>query len=263
MDFDPSEAGVDDTFGITVEAADELLLDLQWAEPWNGVETDLDAFLLDDKGELVKVGGFPVLSSDDNVVGTQRPFEFLGWENEGPEQEVQLVINRYSGVSPRLKSILTENGRGVSATEYPESAEGDVVGPSVFGHAGATAAVTAGAVRYDDSSKPEFFSSRGPVKHYFGPVIGKSPAAPIAEQAIAKPDLAATDGGANTFFGNFQAGVWRFFGHLRRRAPRRRCGGPDPPGQPGREPRAGPRSAAGDGEPGRRLRSRSGRGGAG
>ncbi len=212
MDFDPGEAGVDDTFGITVEAADELLLDLQWAEPWDGVETDLDAFLLDDKGKLVEVEGTPILSADDNVAGTQRPFEFVGWENEGPEQEVQLVINRYSGAAPRLKSILTENGRGVSETEYPESAAGDVVGPSVFGHAGATAAITAAAVRHNDSSKPEFFSSRGPVKHYFGPVLGKGPAAPIAEQVIPKPDLAATDGGANTFFGNFQAGVWRFFG---------------------------------------------------
>jgi subtilisin family serine protease len=216
MDFDPEESTTDDTFGITVEEADELLLDLQWAEPWNGVETDLDAFLLDDEGKLVEVEveskGFPVLSTDDNVAGTQRPFEFLGWENEGPEQEVQLVINRYSGASPRLKSILVENGRGVSATEYPKSTEGDVVGPSVFGHSGATAAVTAAAVRYNDGSKPEFFSSRGPVKHYFGPVVGKVPAAPIAEQVIAKPDLAATDGGANTFFGKFQAGVWRFFG---------------------------------------------------
>ncbi|MCW2988545.1 MAG: Alkaline phosphatase, partial [Solirubrobacterales bacterium] len=41
MDFNP-KAAKDDTFGITVEANDELVLDLQWAEPWNGVGTDLD-----------------------------------------------------------------------------------------------------------------------------------------------------------------------------------------------------------------------------
>jgi len=211
MDFDPGP-GEDDTFGITVEAADELLLDLQWAEPWNGVDTDLDAFLLDEGGNPVEVEGSPVLSVDDNVEGSQRPFEFLGWENEGAEQEVQVVINRFGGASPRLKSILVENGAGVSATEYPESGEGDIVGPAVFGHAGAPAAIAAGAVRYNDGTKPEFFSSRGPVKHYFGPVAGATPAAPIGEQVIPKPDLAATDGGANTFFGSFQAGVWRFFG---------------------------------------------------
>ena len=211
MDFDPSGAA-DDTFGITVEGDDELLLDLQWAESWNGVATDLDAFLLDEDGDLVKVGGFPVLSVDDNVGGTQRPFEFVGWENEGAEQEVQLVINRFSGASPRLKSILVENGAGVSATEYPESSGGDVVGPAVFGHAGASAAIAAGAVRYSDGTKPESFSSRGPVKHYFAPVTGVTPAASIGEQVIPKPDLAATDGGANTFFGSFQAGAWRFFG---------------------------------------------------
>jgi subtilisin family serine protease len=212
MDFDPDGVAVDDTFGLTVEAADELLLDLQWAEPWNGVETDLDAFLLDDNGDLVEAEGFPVFSTDDNVGDTQRPFEFLGWENEGPEKEVQLVINRFSGGDPRLKLALVENGRGVSATEYPESSEGDVVGPTVFGHSGALAAISVAAVRFNNSTKPEFFSSRGPVKLYFGPVVGSAPAAPTGEQVILKPDLAATDGAVNTFFGNFQAGVWRFFG---------------------------------------------------
>jgi hypothetical protein len=212
MDFDPEVGAPDEAFGITVEAGDELLIDLQWAEPWNGVGTDLDAFLLDKDGKLVEAEGFPVAAAGDNVTGSQRPFEFLAWENEGPEQEVQLVINRFGGDDPRLKFALLENGGGVSETEYPESSAGDVVGPTVFGHAGAAAAIGAGAVRYNDSTKPERFSSRGPVKHYFGPVTGAAPAAAIEEQLIPKPDLAATDGGANTFFGKFQAGVWRFFG---------------------------------------------------
>jgi hypothetical protein len=211
MDFNPS-AAQDDSFGITVETGQELAVDLQWAEPWNGVGTDLDAFLLDDEGKLVKVEGAPVGAVEDNVGGSQRPFEFLSWENAGAAQEVQLVINRFSGASPRLKFALLENGRGVSETEYPQSAMGDVVGPTVFGHSGSAAAIAAGAVRYDDASKPERFSSRGPVKHYFGPVTGPAPAAATGEQVIAKPDLAATDGGANTFFGVLQAGAWRFYG---------------------------------------------------
>jgi hypothetical protein len=211
MDFDP-KAAEDDSFGITVEASEELAVDLQWAEPWNGVGTDLDAFLLDDKGKVMEVDGTPVGAVEDNVGGSQRPFEFLSWENEGPAQEVQLVINRYSGTDPRLKFALLENGRGVSETEYPQSQLADVVGPSVFGHSGSPAAIAAGAVRYDDAGKAERFSSRGPVKHYFGPVSGPGPAAATGEQTIAKPDLAATDGGVNTFFGVLQAGAWRFFG---------------------------------------------------
>jgi hypothetical protein len=211
MDFNPA-GGKDERFGITVEAGQELAIDLQWAEPWNGVDTDLDVFLLDESGNVLTVEGSPVAATEDNVGGSRRPFEFLAWENEGPTQEVQLVVNRFSGADPRLKFALLENGRGVSATNYPESSLGDVVGPTVFGHAGSAATIATGAVRYDDAGKPERFSSRGPVKHYFGPVTGPAPTAATAEQVIAKPDLAATDGGANTFFGVLQAGAWRFFG---------------------------------------------------
>jgi Subtilase family len=211
MDFNPT-AAADDSFGITVEAGEELAVDLQWAEPWNGVGTDLDAFLLDDEGKLVVTEGAPVFAVEDNVGGSQRPFEFLSWENDGPAREVRLVVNRFSGAAPRLKFALLENGRGVSETEYPQSSLGDVVGPTVFGHSGSAAAISVGAVRYDDASKPERFSSRGPVKHYFRPVTSSAPAAATSEQVISKPDLAATDGGANTFFGVPQAVVWRFYG---------------------------------------------------
>jgi hypothetical protein len=211
MDFDPG-APEDDAFGITVATGETLKVDLQWAEPWNGVGSDLDAFLLEEGGELAEVKGAPVISVDDNVEGSQRPFEFLSWKNEGPGQKVQLVINRFSGADPRLKFVLIENGNGVANTDFPESALGDVVGPTVFGHSGAASAIAVGAVRHDNSAKPEAFSSRGPVKQYFGPVLGAAPAAPTGERTISKPDLAATDGAANTFFGIPQAGVWRFYG---------------------------------------------------
>jgi hypothetical protein len=219
MDFDPGAAAgeKDDTFGITVEKGEELAVDLQWAEPWNGVGTDLDAFLLRENGELVEVElegeSSVVASAEDNVTGSQRPFEFISWENEGPEEEVQLVINRFGGsASPRLKFALMENGRGVAETEYPKSSAGDIVGPTVFGHSGTSGAISAGAVRYNNGAKAENFSSRGPVKHYFGPVLGSSAAPATGEQVIPKPDLAATDCGATTFFARLDAGVWRFCG---------------------------------------------------
>jgi hypothetical protein len=223
MDFDPGP-GSDETFGITVAKGETLTLDLQWAEPVNGVATDLDAFLLDSKGDPLKVeeGGkeFLVASRDDNLT-SQRPVEVLQWENDsGASAKVQLAINDCFGLCnpdagsalPRLKFVLLQNGGGVTETEYPQSLGGDVVGPTVFGHAGAGAAIALGAVRYDNPARPESFSSRGPVKHYFGPVTGASAAPATGEQVIAKPDLAATDGGATTFFGIPQGGVWRFFG---------------------------------------------------
>jgi Subtilase family len=215
MDFDPGP-GTDPTFGITVEDEEELKLDLQWAESFEGVGTDLDAFLLDEEGKIAteEVNGneVPVESADPNVESGE-PIEFFRWLNEtGKATTVQLVVNRFEGGDPRLKFALLQNGGGVSAFEYPESSAGDVVGPTVFGHAGAPAAIAVGAIRYNSLSAPEPFSSRGPLTHYFGPWDKAGPAAPIAPQAISKPDLTATDGGANTFFGPFFAGALRFFG---------------------------------------------------
>lgn len=207
VDFDPT-AGVDRTFGITVSKGATLRLDLQWAEPWFGVATDIDVILLDPEGS-------PVAGSlDDNVGGSQRPFEFISWQNDtGAAATVELAINRFSGGEPRLKLALLQNGGGVSATEYPESGGGDVVGPTIFGHNGAADAMSLGAIRYNAATSPENFSSRGPVTHYFGPVDGSAPAEPLgAPPSLAKPDVVATDGGANSFFGGCIADVWRFFG---------------------------------------------------
>ena len=223
MDFDPGPGSPDETFGLTVAKGETLTVDLQWAQPWNGVTTDLDVYLLDAGGKVLKAEGDPVASTGNNVV-SQRPVEVLQWENEsGGAAKVQLAIDDCSGApcnpgadggSPRLKFALLENGSGVIATEYPASADGDTVGPTVFGHAGSAAAIAVGAVPFGDSGTPEPYSSRGPVSHYFGPVESEEEAAATEPQTIAKPDLAATDCGVTTFFGSFQSseGVWRFCG---------------------------------------------------
>lgn len=216
MDFNPSESETDDTFGITVEEGATLIADLQWAEPWEGVETDLDAFLIDSAGEVVGE------SVADNVAGG-RPVEVVGWENTGPEQEVQLVVNNYTGEGePRLKFILLESG--VSKIEYPTSEGADTVGPTIFGHAGAASAISVGAVPFNTDSEPEYYSSRGPVTHYFGPVeagpVESAPPAPAlsSPEALTKPDIAATDCGVTTFFAEFgrfslaEEPAWHFCG---------------------------------------------------
>jgi len=209
MDFDPGP-GDDETFGITVSSGATLLADLQWAEPREGVGDNIDAFLLNAKGESLTG------SIESNIAVTQQPVELVEWENNtGSKAQVQLAINRYKGAEdPRLKLALLQNGGGVTATEYPESSGGDTVGPTIFGHSGAASAVGVGAVPFDNSKKPERYSSRGPVTHYFGPVTGsKTPAEPLAKpEKIAKPDVVATDGGASTFFGSCESHVWRFYG---------------------------------------------------
>jgi hypothetical protein len=230
MDFNPG-AGTDPTFGITVEPGQELFVDLQWAQPWEGVTTDLDAYLLQ--------GGVKVAESEypNTAPSIQKPIELIGWENPSETEPavVELAINRCdetcgiaralahpllagtSGgdtASPRLKVALLENGRGVSATDYPESSEGDTVGPTIFGHAGAKSAFTLGAVPFNSGAQPEPYSSRGPVTHYFGPVVGgEDPAPELSEpEVVSKPDAVASDCVVTTFFATPVVGGWRFCG---------------------------------------------------
>jgi Subtilase family len=207
LDFNPG-LQIDKALGIKVAPGATLTVDLQWAEPWEGVETDLDAFLLNAKGGLIGV------SATDNVELSQRPIEFLQWENKsGAQQTVQLVVNKFAGDSPRLKVAFLQNGFGVVGIEYPRSTETDIVGPTIFGHNGAADAISVAAVPFDDSAQIEGYSSRGPVTHYFGPVLNSEAAEPLSEpESLAKPDIAATDCGVTTFFG-IKTGIdWRFCG---------------------------------------------------
>jgi Subtilase family len=211
LDFNPG-GEVDKTFGIKVEAGKTLAVDLQWDEPWNGVSTDLDAFLLNASAARVAE------VHEDNVVITQTPVEVLEWTNSSSSTKtVQLVVNRFSGGTPTVKFALIQNGGGVEATEYPRSSGEDVVGPTIFGHSGSAAAISLGAVRFDGGTglelEPEPYSSRGPVRHDFGPVDGGSPAPPLGPaEMLSKPDLVATDCGKTTFFAFLSGGFWRFCG---------------------------------------------------
>jgi subtilase family protein len=213
LDFDPDPGKADRTFGIKVEPESELTVDLQWDEPWNGVATDLDAYLLNASGFLVQE------SREPNVETTQMPVEVLSWTNESSVgKTVQLVVNRALGeASPRVKLALLENGGGVEATEYPRSSGEDVVGPTIFGHSGSADAIAVAALPFNAGSQPEPapepYSSRGPVIHDFGPVEGTTPAALLgSEKIISKPDLTATDCGKTTFFAFFVSPFWRFCG---------------------------------------------------
>ncbi|MBS1679452.1 MAG: S8 family serine peptidase [Actinobacteria bacterium] len=220
MDFDPG-AGVDTEFGITVEPGASLSLNLQWAEPRFGVKTALFGFLLSDVGgteEIADVSG--------STEPPEKPFIGLDWKNPtATSQTVRLVIARCSGANcnpnasatadPPIKFAITNDGAGVSEIEYPESAEGDTVGPAIYGHRGSPFVTTVAAVNFQESStapqRPEPYSSRGPVVHYYGPVDGVKPAAPLgAPQTIQKPDITATDCASNTFFG-ILAGDGRHF----------------------------------------------------
>lgn len=205
MDFDPG-AGADNQFSVGVLASGRLNLVLQWAEPRFGVASDYDVFVL----QSGAVG--PAVSRFDNLT-TQQPFEFTRLNTSAAGTREIVIARRPGGAGPRVKFVVNNNGAPITSFEYPLSAGGDVVGPSIFGHNGTPKAQTVGAIAFNSTTAPETFSSRGPVTHYFAPVSGTTAAAPLgAPLVISKPDVTATDGAANTFFGPDVGGVRRFFG---------------------------------------------------
>ena len=204
MDVDPGP-GVDSTFDLTWSGSSLFRIGLQWAEPQNGVATNLDLYVIDAATNTV------VASSTQNNVTSGLPSEFVAFTpNSTTAGNYRLVIRRVAGFAPRLKWINNDNGAGsIGALEYPVSSGGDVVGPTIYGHNGTAGAQTVGAVPYFDSTTIEPYSGRGPVTHLFGPVDGVTPAPPLAlAEVLDKPDVVATDGGINSFFGSGN----RFFG---------------------------------------------------
>jgi hypothetical protein len=193
---------------ITLDADGSIIVDFQWAEPWEGVSSDLNIYLLNNTGAVVRQ------SSDDNTI-SQKPFELFSYTNSsGSTATYSLVIGRLFGAMPRLKYIFIQGTKGISALEYNTSTGGDIVGPSVYGHSASTKGITVGAIPFNNNNAPETFSSRGPSTIYFGPAANASPAAPITPVTLNQPDIVATDGGCTTFFGSydFATPCYRFYG---------------------------------------------------
>jgi hypothetical protein len=211
-DFDPG-AGVDGGANYTLADGGYLAIDLQWAEPWAGVGTDLDMILIDaDTGDLLDYS----LYSNSGASGTQVPFEYMGYyENAtGASENVEVVIARYSGTAqPRLKYVIVQSD-GVTSVEHNSSSGGDVVGPTIFGHNGGENTISIAAVPYNDSTTSESYTSHGPVTYYYGPADGITPAAALSSPLVlSKPDIAATDCAQTSFFyPPAVGGIFRFCG---------------------------------------------------
>ncbi len=220
--------------GLVVSEGDRQL---EAARARNDFGVDLDLFVLNEEGTLVG----RAFNTPNTEPGRRQPFEFIPYEGgigKGRKTEqMQVVIARCDGAcgeeraeeaiggekpyegtvggddgTPRLKVAIFNNGGGVTESQYPESKDGDIVGPTIFGHTGASAAISVAAINVGTDEEPEPYSSRGPVVHLFGPVTGTAPAAPIGEEVIAKPNLTAGDCGSTTFFYGFSEGGFHFCG---------------------------------------------------
>ncbi len=212
MDFDPSTPAVDPTFDIDVATSGttccRLNAVLQWAQPRGGVTADYDLWILY-HGAVVT----DVYSLENNVT-SQLPFESAGIQGGSAQLDRQIVISRRpGGGDSRLKFEIFNNGYPITSFEYPTGGGVDTVGPTIFGHNGTASAQTVGAISVQSSTAPEDFSGRGPVTHLFGPVAGTAPAAALATpEVLSKPDVTASDRGANSFFGSVDGSVHRFSG---------------------------------------------------
>jgi subtilisin family serine protease len=195
-DFDPGE-GLDARIELTLPPGGLLAANLQWSEPWFGVRTDLDFYLVGEQNQVV--------AKSDNLLGPS-PFEFLAHRNAGDApQTLALIVGRYSGDAPRFKFTLGTAGLtapGITSLEYASSGGPDIFGPTVTDHAAAAEAITVGAVPFDDPTRTEPFSSHGPATIYWAPAESIRPAGALpAPQVRAKPDVLATDGVRTSFYG--------------------------------------------------------------
>ena len=194
-DFDPS-SGVDTGMDIALPSRGSVTLNLQWSEPWFGVRTDLDVYLVDERNQVV--------AQSANQLGPA-PYEFFAYTNTGAaSQTVRLVLARFTGGTPRLKfTVGTADIYAVplSRLEYADVPSADRFGPTVTDHAASANAITVAAVSADEPNRVEPFSSYGPATIYWAPVESIRPAMPLAAPEVrAKPDIAAPDGVQTTFY---------------------------------------------------------------
>ena len=209
-DFDPG-AGTSDGDTVTWSANTTLRFVMGWNEPAFGVVTDYDMYFLDGAGNVV-------LSSTNNNLTSQTPFEFWNAATGGSAFTGKLVVARKSttpATNPRFKIVFFGNGaQGFSAVQFSSLNSTDTFGPATYGHNAKINAGTIAAVPFNNSNVAEAFTSKGPATYCYGPIIGTTPATPLAGGCQTKQiDMAATDGGANTFFGqNAGGGTFRFYG---------------------------------------------------
>ncbi len=213
-----ANGGIDSSNSITLSAGGQAQLILQWAQPWNGVTTDLDFYILDSSNNLV-AGSRMRNTIPNSTISASIPWEGLNFTNStGSIEAYRIVIVRntaYGGDTgaPRLKYYFAPSTYGLESVEYSTTNGGDTVGPTLAGHSATEYGLSVGAAPYNDDVNPEYFSSYGPAVHYFGPVLGSTPATAITPLTLPGPAFIATDGGCTTFFSApLDAGCYRFYG---------------------------------------------------
>ena len=203
MRVNGTQVGVRHDFGggveenrITRDSYYEFIL--QWADPLGASANDYDLFLVDEDGDVIA-------SSTDTQDGTQDPIEVI--DSRGLyHTDARLVIVKASG-SDRYLRLSANYGRLEIATAG-----------STFGHRAAENAVTVAAVGirqsgsyappFDGTESVRWHSADGPRRIFFqadGTPITPGNFSSSGGKLLQKPDIAAADGVAVTYFYLFSA----------------------------------------------------------
>lgn len=201
LDFSPTGAG-DPTNTLTYPnlSAQETTtaeIMLQWAQPDGASDTRLIAAVIDpDTDEIVGLTPIQPLGTPWQVA----VFEPVkGDTRTGGDYDFVVVRVTTDGVPaslPRVKAIFL--GSYLRGAEHFRSDGGDLVGPSIYGHAGTPATMSIVAANAETPSTLEYFSGTGPTTLYFEPFPGTSP---LPEPISGAPDVTSLDGGWTSFFG--------------------------------------------------------------
>lgn len=194
-----SPTGVDTTAAYTLDAHSTIDVLMQINQPINGITNDFDLALVNEAETLV------LNKSTNDGPGMGAGWERVSWRNNSSSPVlVKVAVSRYQGATvPAVKILVRATSGTIVGAEYQQSQGNLAVGPTIFGHNGTSSAITVAATAYNDGTTVEPFSARGPVTHYWQPVVGVAPASAYpSPQIISKPDLAATDLDCTTFFGN-------------------------------------------------------------
>jgi hypothetical protein len=204
-DFDP---GPNQNYRdvIAIPPHGTLDLNMGWNEPMYGVDSDYDLFLLDDNNGTV------LSESIGDNINSGQPVEWTYFENTSSStRRVRLVVARYgqTGLSPRFKVVL--NAYSLSAVQWNTTKGADTIGPTLYGHNGASGGATVAAITPSAAPSMRAYSSHGPATYCWAPAHGadvapKLPSCQSKTVDVALPDgVATTVSGFETFFGTSAA----------------------------------------------------------
>jgi hypothetical protein len=196
MDFNPG-AGVDIDFPLFVNTPG--LFVFQYDQPFFGVTSDIDVFIVDGAGTIVAQG-------NSNNLATQRPEELFAIPNAG-NFTVSVFVR--SGPAPGrvyLRSFSPAQSGGMTFDTALYGNAGGITYATVLGHNGGLDAITVGAVPFFNappfgSQSPlrnEDFSSFGPRRLIFD---SSGLRLPGGMQTLQRPSVSAIDAANTTFFG--------------------------------------------------------------